>query len=193
MISLQSFIKALVHANRARGITFESNGHSDRVSLLTVEIGTRLDGVYKVPDEKLELLRLAGYAHDIGKIGVDVQILEKPGPLSFSQMKAVQAHSEIGYSLLFPSGIPPEIYLTTLYHHECWDGSGYPTGIKADNIPLFARIVFLVDVWDALNSDRPYRKAYTFDVAMKIMNEMTPKFDPLIYAAFLQMIEERKT
>ncbi|HLE29207.1 MAG TPA: HD-GYP domain-containing protein, partial [Anaerolineales bacterium] len=136
-------------------------------------------------------LRRGALLHDIGKMGVPDAILLKPGPLTDEEWEIMRQHPQYAYELLSPIlylrpalGIP-------YYHHEKWDGAGYPRGLKGEQIPLAARIFAVVDVWDALRSDRPYRAAWPAErVREHIRSLAGTHFDPQVVEAFLSMIEE---
>lgn len=163
--------------------------HGSRVAEMAVQIGRLLNGGERLDEARLKMLSQAAILHDLGRVGVDDLVLAKPGVLTDSQRAAAREHVRIGYEIthdLLPAGIS----LTILSHHERWDGSGYPNGLKGLDIPLYARIVSICDVWDALISDRPYRKAYPSEIALKMMNEMADQFDPLLFTIFLHVLKE---
>ena len=126
--------------------------------------------------------------HDIGKIGISDAILHKPGKLSPEEFEEVKLHTGIGYELLRNS---KSIFLVAgasiaLYHHENWDGSGYPQGLAGEAIPLNSRIVSIVDVFDALVSDRPYKQAWTQEAALEFLTSQRGlKFDPQLVDLFI--------
>jgi len=165
----------------------ETAGHSQRVVGATLELARRM-GVDK---EQLVHIQRGALLHDIGKMGIPDSILLKPGPLTEEEWKVMRLHPLYAYNLLSP--IP---YLTPALdipycHHERWDGSGYPRGLKGEEIPLPARIFALVDVWDALSSDRPYRKAWSHKRVFEyIQSQAGTHFDPQVVAIFLQWIQE---
>lgn len=144
-------------------------------------------------DAYARLLRLAAPMHDIGKIGVPDAILKKPGPLTPDEWKIMRQHPEIGARILGHNGIPvfelaAEVALT---HHEKWDGSGYPAGLASRAIPLSARIVALVDFFDALTMDRVYRPRLEDDEAIGLLAEQRGRhFDPAIVDVFLDCVDE---
>ena len=159
----------------------EPIGHTHQVT----EITARLAKVVGVGDELIPHLRRGALLHDIGKLGVPESILHKSGMLTDEEWKAVRLHPQIAYALLSPI-----VYLVPALdipycHHEKWDGSGYPQGLKGTQIPLAARIFAVVDVWDALISDRPFRKAWPDDQASNYMREQAgSRFDPQMVEAF---------
>jgi len=167
----------------------ETQGHSERVVELTVRLAQRL-GVW---EGDLPALRRGAILHDIGKMGVPDSILLSPGPLSTEEWEIMSRHPEFAYQMLSPIPFLRNSLDIPYCHHERWDGSGYPRGLKGEEIPLAARIFSVVDVWDALISDRPYRYAWSFDKAqdyIKVNNG--DLFDPRIVDVFLKMMEEEQ-
>jgi HD-GYP domain-containing protein (c-di-GMP phosphodiesterase class II) len=139
-------------------------------------------------DEILHIQRGA-LLHDIGKMGIPDSILLKPGPLTDDEWVVMRQHPTYAYKLL--SEIPyllPALEIP-YFHHERWDGSGYPHGLAGDKIPLTARIFAVIDVWDALSSDRPYRPAWSEEAVINYLKEQSGKqFDPAVVNAFLKII-----
>jgi HD-GYP domain-containing protein (c-di-GMP phosphodiesterase class II) len=163
----------------------ETIWHTRRVVQMTVRLA-RLLGFQQ---EELTLISRGTLLHDVGKIGIPDQILLKPGPLNPEEWEIMRQHPVLAYELLSTiPGLQPSIDIPYC-HHEKWDGTGYPRGLKGDEIPIAARIFAIVDVWDALTSDRPYRKAWTFEQARDYIRlERGQHFDPRICDAFLYMI-----
>jgi HD-GYP domain-containing protein (c-di-GMP phosphodiesterase class II) len=129
--------------------------------------------------------------HDIGKLGVPDQILLKEGALEADDLEIMKQHPVHAYNLLFPIAYLRPALDIPHHHHERWDGSGYPDGLKGTDIPLAARIFAVVDVWDALISDRPYRKAWSRQKAIRYIREQAGmQFDPSIVDAFMLLMEE---
>jgi len=159
-----------------------TRGHSDRVGSLSVALGMEIG----LEHRELEILKDAGVLHDIGKIGVSTQVLNKPGKLSDEEYEQVKQHVVFGYNILKPLQVP-ELLDITLLHHERMDGKGYPLGII--EYPLLVRVLQVADVWDALTSDRPYRKAMKFSEARNLMDGKTNQFgfDPAILESFLRI------
>lgn len=162
----------------------DTGDHIERISELAARIGERLG----LEPERVELLRIASPMHDVGKIGISDSILRKPGPLTPEERAEMQQHTHIGFEILSGSGsrlldLAAEIALT---HHEHWDGNGYPRGLCGDEIPLEGRIAAVVDVFDALTSDRVYRPAYPLEEAVEIMARgRGTHFDPAPLDALL--------
>jgi HD-GYP domain-containing protein (c-di-GMP phosphodiesterase class II) len=168
------------------------NGHGARTASLAVAIGKRLNGGERLSRDALVLLDYAARIHDLGRAGVDNSVIAKAGSLTASQTAAMQEHSQIGYDWLLESGLPPEVTYTVLYHHEHWDGSGYPKGLKGLDIPLFPRIVCIADSYDGIVSERPYHKARATEMALDEMNETIQWFDPKLFAVFLSVLKEER-
>ena len=163
----------------------ETGMHTRRIS----ELSKHLANLAGLPDEECETLRFASPLHDVGKIGIPDRILLKPGKLDEFEFNIMKMHTTIGGKILADAGRYPVINagsIIALQHHEKWDGSGYPAGIKAEEIHIFARIVSIVDVFDALSSERPYKKAFPLDKSISIMAEGRGIFfDPDLLDLFL--------
>ncbi len=137
----------------------------------------------------LEHVRWGALLHDIGKMGVPDHILFKPGKLTDEEWVIMRQHPCHAYELLAQIPTLKPALDIPFYHHERWDGSGYPTGLRGDQIPLAARATAVIDVWDALNSDRPYRKAWPVEKAKSyIRTQSGSHFDPQVVDIFFQMI-----
>lgn len=164
----------------------ETQGHTRRVAELTLKLARHL-GLH---EPQLTHLRRGVLVHDIGKMGVPDRILHKKAPLTHSEWEHLRRHPQYAFDLLYPiSYLRPAIEVPYC-HHERWDGKGYPRGLTGEEIPLTARIFSVVDVWDALLSDRAYRKAWPRQkVLAYIREEVGRQFDPRIAEAFLRMME----
>ena len=166
---------------------FETEEHSQRLARLTLELAQRVD----LSGHRRNDLRLLAQFHDIGKIGIPDKILLKPGPLSLEERKEMERHSEIGHRIatVIPELQPVAEFI--LKHHERWDGKGYPMGLKGEQIPLENRILSIVDAFDAMTSDRPYRKAMTAAAAAEELTACQgTQFDPRLTEAFLAMLAD---
>jgi PAS domain S-box-containing protein/putative nucleotidyltransferase with HDIG domain len=165
----------------------ETEGHTQRVTAMAEALARRLG----MGAEELVHLRRGALLHDIGKMGIPDRILHKAGPLTPEEQEIMRRHPVLGYELLAPiQYLRPALHIPYA-HHERWDGAGYPRGLKSDQIPLAARIFAVVDVWDALLSDRPYRPAWTRDAALAhIQGEAGSAFDPDVVRAFIEMIQD---
>jgi PAS domain S-box-containing protein len=163
----------------------ETAGHSQRVVHLTMQIARAMG----MKEEELVHIQRGALLHDIGKMGIPDSILLKPGPLSDEEWTVMRMHPVFAYHLL--SIIPylePALDIPH-YHHEKWDGSGYPRGLKGEEIPLAARIFAVVDVYDALSNDRPYRKAWEKAAVVNYLKEQSGlHFDPEVVEAFLRLV-----
>ncbi|MTI85558.1 MAG: diguanylate cyclase [Firmicutes bacterium] len=179
-ISISSLKKIL------REKTHETKEHCRRMRKLAIRVGNRLS---LDSNEKKKLILSAGL-HDIGKIAVPSEILNKPGPLTASEWEVVNSHSEVGYRI---AGALPEIrYLADyiLSHHENWDGNGYPQGLKGEEIPLIARIISIIDAYDVMVHGRPYKSAINHQQALeKIKNAAGVQFDPCLVEIFLKTLQ----
>jgi len=167
----------------------KTEGHASRVAEMTVRLGAWLG----VERRELVFLRFGAVLHDIGKIGIPDSVLLKPGPLADDEMGIMRKHPEFAFEMLsaLPNFAP--VLEIPYYHHERWDGGGYPHGLEGEQIPFSARIFAVVDVWDALLSDRPYRTAWREDEAITyIQNESGKQFDPHVVEAFLALVITRK-
>lgn len=163
----------------------ETRGHSERVTGLTV----RLAAAIGFDGEALDHIRRGAFLHDIGKMAITDSILQKTGTLNGEEWITMRQHPRVGYLLLSNIEYLKPALDVVLCHHEKWDGSGYPRGLKGEEIPVSARIFAVVDVWDALTSDRPYRLAWPEEeVRAYLHNESGKQFDPHIIDVFLKMM-----
>lgn len=162
--------------------------HSESVAALA----SRLSIAAGCSPAEQERVRLGSLLHDIGKQFIPRSILEKEGRLTPAEFARIQKHPWIGYTYLNDFVSDAVILQTVLYHHERWNGTGYPYGLKGDHIPLEARICALADVWDALVSDRCYRSAWNATQAMELIWAGADSlFDPLLAGQFLSIVEEQ--
>ena len=167
----------------------ETAEHSQRVSEMTVSIAKAMG----MKEEDLYQVRLGALLHDIGKIGIPDSILLKAGKLTDNEWKIMRKHPEYAFQMLAPIAYLRKALEIPYCHHEKWDGTGYPRGLKGEQIPLSARIFAVVDVWDALTSDRPYRKAWPEDTVIEyIKKESGSHFDPEVVKCFMKLINESK-
>jgi putative nucleotidyltransferase with HDIG domain len=162
-----------------------TGSHSERVADLAARIATRLG----VDREQVELTRLAGSLHDLGKLAIPEEILRKPGPLTDPERLVLERHPQIGFRMLESLGVDP-VADWVLHHHERWDGSGYPDGLPGETIPLGARIIFVADAYDAMTSERVYRRRVAPGQAIAELKRCSgSQFDPEIVAAFADELE----
>lgn len=156
--------------------------HCARVAAHAARLGREL-GIGDA--DWLESLRLGSAVHDIGKLAVPDSILKKPGRLSAEEWATIRLHPELGARLTHELSMPERVQEAVRHHHEHWDGSGYPYGLAREEIPLCARVVCVVDVYDALTSDRSYRGALSRDEALAVMEaERGRTLDPYIFGVF---------
>jgi HD-GYP domain-containing protein (c-di-GMP phosphodiesterase class II) len=163
----------------------ETEGHTLRVTETALELA-RLIGL---EDEILVHMRRGGLLHDIGKLGVPDLILLKPGPLTEEEWRIMRMHPQYAYNWLAPIDYLRKAIEIPYCHHEKWDGSGYPRGLAGQAIPPTSRIFAVVDVWDALTSNRPYRPAWSSEKALEYISEKSGShFDPEVVKVFLEYI-----
>jgi PAS domain S-box-containing protein len=164
----------------------ETEGHSRRVMEMTL----RLASAVGIPQEDLSHIHWGVLLHDIGKLGVLDEILRKPGPLTDAEWVEMRRHPVYAYDMLKPINYLRSALDIPYCHHEKWDGTGYPRHLKGEEIPLAARVFAIVDVWDALSHDRPYRKALPKEEVVAYVRENSGKhFDPRLVDVFLSIIE----
>lgn len=163
----------------------ETEGHTRRVSELTVNLAASM----QVPAEQLVNARRGALLHDIGKMGIPDSILLKPGKLTEDEWEIMRQHPQMAYDMLKSVDFLLPALTIPLYHHERWDGSGYPEGLRGEAIPLVARIFAVIDVYDALSSNRPYRKAWPPEKVQQYLQEKAGvEFDPAVVEAFFDMM-----
>jgi diguanylate cyclase (GGDEF)-like protein/putative nucleotidyltransferase with HDIG domain len=159
-----------------------TGSHSQRVADLAARTARRLG----LPEEEIELTRLAASLHDLGKLAIPEEILRKPGPLTEPERMVLERHPQIGFRMLESLGVDP-VADWVLHHHERWDGSGYPDGLPGDRIPLGARIIFVADAYDAMTSERVYRRRVAPEQAIFELGRCAgTQFDPEIVAALAE-------
>jgi HD-GYP domain-containing protein (c-di-GMP phosphodiesterase class II) len=164
----------------------ETEGHSRRVVNLAESLARRIG----LPEEKIIHLRRGVLLHDIGKMGIPDHILLKPGLLTDEEWEIMKQHPQYAYDMISSIDFLQPALEIPYCHHERWDGLGYPHGLKGEEIPIGARVFTVIDVWDALCSDRPYRQSWSRSKAMNyIRSQAGSAFDPKIVDAFLKMIE----
>lgn len=168
----------------------DTGQHAQRVGEVSAQIATQLG----LNGDEVESLRIAATLHDLGKIGIPDSILLKPGKLTSEEFEVIKSHTQIGANVLAGSAcrflaVAESIALS---HHERWDGSGYPNGLKGNDIPLVGRIVAVADVYDALVSERPYKVSMSHEAALEeISRGAGTHFDPLVVVAFQSAMQER--
>lgn len=168
----------------------EPLGHSERVTELTVRIGRALG----MSDADLAHARRGALLHDIGTLGIPDNILFKPTPLTAKEWEIMRLHPVYAYDLLTPIDALRPASDIPYCHHEKWDGTGYPRGLKEEEIPLAARIFAMVDVWDQLRANRPYRRAWTIEEAREyILQHTGTDFDARVVESFMKLDLEVKS
>jgi putative nucleotidyltransferase with HDIG domain len=178
--TLQGWVRALDLRDK------ETEGHTQRVTALTQELAQKIG----FDDEELVHIKRGALLHDIGKMGIPDGILLKPGGLTPKERELMQQHPELAYEMLSPIEFLQPAIVIPYCHHEKWDGSGYPRGLRGEQIPLPARIFSVVDVWDALTSNRPYREPLDrAEVRQHIREQSGVHFDPQVVNVFLEMRE----
>jgi len=166
--------------------SFETKEHAERIGEFCAIIGTRLS----LSHDEIDRLKLFSILHDIGKIGISDQILNKPSALNEEELAMMRTHPEIGYRIAMASPDFAPIADLILTHHERWDGKGYPNHISGEKIPLLSRILAVADAYDAMTEDRVYRKALSRETALEeIRKNAGTQFDPQIAAVFLEIVE----
>ncbi|HEY3427779.1 MAG TPA: HD domain-containing phosphohydrolase [Acidimicrobiia bacterium] len=175
----ESLLKAM------RGVVDDLYGHVHRVSDLAVALGKEMS----IARDDVKRLGLVGILHDVGKIHIDPGVLAKPGPLDELERDHMRQHPEIGYAMIAEK-FDRRVSEAILYHHERYDGFGYPFGIAGTKIPVLSRIVLVADAFDAITSHRAYQPALSVDFAIsEIINNSGTQFDPAVVEAFLAVIE----
>ena len=167
-----------------------TRGHSERVSLYSEAIARGLG----LKGKELQTIRYAGYLHDVGKIGIPDAILSKPGKLTVEEFRIIQKHPVISEKILSPVKFPFPVQSIVRHHHERFDGKGYPDSHAAEEIPLGARILFVADAYEAMTSDRPYRKALSTEMALgELERNKNTQFDPRIVEVFAGIIRSESS
>jgi putative two-component system response regulator len=178
----EATIEGLSHALDLRDR--ETEGHSRRVTELTLKLARALD----MGEEEITHIRRGALLHDMGKIGIPDSILHSPDSLTEEEWLTMRRHPQFAYEMLSPIEYLRPALDIPYNHHERWDGSGYPRGLRGEEIPLSARLFAIADVWDAVTSDRPYRAAWTEEQALAYIREQSGKhFDPGIVPVFLEL------
>ena len=182
---LASVVRALTSAIDAKDPY--TCGHSDRVARISVRLAQEL----QCDEQTLQTIYLSGLLHDVGKIGIDDNVLRKPSRLTDAEYEHIKLHPELGYKILRDLKQLDQVLPVVLHHHESWDGAGYPHQLAGENIPFLARIVAVADSFDAMSSDRPYRKGMPFERLQDILIAGAgQQWDPRVVEAFLACRED---
>lgn len=186
-IDFHEFIESITNMLEMRD--FYTKGHSNRVAeyseLIAVELGMK--------KEHVEIVHIAGHFHDIGKIGVPDYVLKKEGKLTYEEFEIIKTHSVMGYNVLKNiEGF--KIFAKIIkHHHERWDGTGYPDNLKGDTIPMSARIIAVADAFDAMTSNRVYRRSLTIEESIKeLLKNRWKQFDGDVVDAFMKVLNKDK-
>ena len=182
-------IAALTRAMSGRdGSTHE---HAERVQRCALALATEAG----IRDEQmLDAIETAALLHDIGKLGIPDRLLHKPGPLTTAEYEQVKEHAVVGADILSAIPFVGPLALIVRHHHENWDGSGYPDGLQGLDIPVGARVLSIVDCYDALTSDRPYRRALSHGSAIAMIHERSGSmYDPDLVDAFLRIVQRLRS
>jgi putative two-component system response regulator len=198
LLKLRSYISELEHAEQvifslARAVEAKDNyteGHCERLSILAQYLGSEL----QLAEDELLVLKRGGILHDIGKIAIDDSILLKPGPLTAEEFEIIKTHPEIGENICRPLKSLKPVLPIIRYHQERFNGSGYPEGLSKNEIPVHARIIGLVDCYDALTTDRTYRKALPSNFALQIMDKEKDAglWDPDLFKLLREILKSPK-
>ena len=184
--------QSLIESIFAFAKTIEMRDHyTGKHAESTVRYSTEIGRALNISREEIEHLKQAAVLHDLGKVGISDKILHKKSKLSTKEYDEIKRHPQIAADIIRPIQFMHDIIPLILYHHERWDGKGYPAGLKSEEIPLGARIISIADVYQALTSDRPYRKAFSKKQAMKILKDGAgTQFDPVIVKVFLDILKK---
>ena len=195
LLKLRSYINELEHAEQvifslARAVEAKdeyTEGHCERLSIIAEAMGKELN----LSERDIQILRRGGILHDIGKIAIDDAILLKPGPLTDEEFEVIKEHPVIGENICKPLKTLRPVLPVIRYHQERYNGSGYPEGLKGEDIPIHARIIGIVDCYDALTTDRTYRKAIPEKKALEIMTKETEEglWDPDLFKIMKDLLK----
>jgi PAS domain S-box-containing protein len=181
--TIEGWVRALDLRDR------ETEGHTQRVTELTIKVAATLG----FSDEELSHIRRGALLHDMGKMAIPDEILQKPGPLNEIEWEQMRQHPRYAYEMLSPIAYLQPALDIPFCHHERWNGSGYPRGLKGEEIPLVARLFAIIDVWDALCSDRPYRKKLPQQEVVAYLREKSGQlFEPRLVDVFLAVVESHQ-
>jgi len=187
-LSLLDFIKVLSRTLEAKNSNMHH--HSERVNHYSMVVAEAMG----LSEKEQEVLTISAFLHDIGKVGISNEILNKRGKLNPEEWTEIKEHPRRGVEILKPLCLPQEVLEIILHHHESFDGQGYPDGLKGEEIPLCARIIQIIDSYDAMISNRPYRKALSLDwVIQEIQSCAGAQFDPRIVKVFVDILTRQES
>lgn len=186
----QSLVEAIYALARTMKFKDHYSGQNVEKSLFYAQEIARAAGMVS---REVELIRHAAMLHDLGKVGIRESVLFKKGKLVRTEFEKIKAHPQIGVDILRPIHFLRDVIPWIMHHHESWDGTGYPDGLKGEDIPLGSRIIAITDTYQALSSDRAYRKAYSKKKVANILKEESgTKFDPRLVDIFLDILQSEK-
>ncbi len=186
--SVEETLHAMIGSIQARD--HYTRGHSERVAKLSLDLAV----IYELSHEACQEIYLAGIVHDIGKLGIPDSVLLKNGALTDAEYRIIQKHPEIGYRILERQGHLQFVLPGVLYHHERWDGKGYPHGLAGQTIPIMARIMAVADAYDAMTSCRPYRQTMSVEKAQQtVAAGGGQQWDADVVECFCVWLSRRKT
>lgn len=191
VIERQSMLANIIDTTLYKHVERNSKAgtHSNRVSQLCKFLGMAMG----LPEIELYKLEISGLFHDIGKLAIQESTLNKTGPLTTQEWNEIMKHPEVGYWILSTSLEMSDIAKYVLYHHERYDGSGYPKGLREEEIPLLSRIISIVDSYDAMTNQRSYKETLNHDMAInELINNKGKQFDPNIVDIFVEKVLNRK-
>ncbi|MEK6776876.1 MAG: HD domain-containing phosphohydrolase [bacterium] len=187
-LSLMDFIKVLSSTLEAKNSNMHH--HSERVDHYSMVIARAMD----LSEKEQEYLTIAAFLHDIGKVGISNEILNKAGALTQDEWAEIRKHPRSGVDILKPLCLPQEVLHIILHHHESFDGKGYPDGLRGEEIPLSARIIRIIDSYDAMISNRPYRQALSLDWVIRELRSCAgTQFDPRIVEIFVDILTRQES
>jgi HD-GYP domain-containing protein (c-di-GMP phosphodiesterase class II) len=186
--------QSLIEETLAFAKTIELKDHyTGKHAGITVSYAAKISRELDLSNDKIELIKEAAMLHDLGKVGIAEHILHKKSKLSREEFEVIKKHPQIGVDIIRPIHSLHPVMPFLLYHHERWDGKGYPHGLAGKRIPLGARIIAIADVYQALVSNRHYRKAYSKEKAVTIIRKASgTQFDPDIVKAFLTILQRER-
>ncbi|MCX7795152.1 MAG: HD-GYP domain-containing protein [bacterium] len=184
-VEFHEFIESLTEILEMKDVY--TKGHSNRVA----EYASMIAKAMGFCEERVYAIHMAGHLHDIGKVGVCDQVLKKNGRLTCEEYEEIKRHSVLGYNILVKAEGFKEMAIAVRHHHERWDGKGYPDGLIGENIPLGSRILGIADAFDAMTTERPYRRALTLVEAIEELKRCSgSQFDPKLVEVMISIIQE---